>query len=136
MNKKKFRFWLVFTILWLIVIFGHSAMPSEVSRQESLGILAWLTKLLPNLSHSLLRKLGHIAEFSILGIFLTGCFWRAGGFRFYKPLLSGLVVAFLDETLQLFVSGRSGEVRDIWIDLIGIFCGTLFLWIIFKIRKK
>ena len=115
MNKKKFRFWLVFTILWLIVIFGHSAMPSEVSRQESLGILAWLTKLLPNLSHSLLRKLGHIAEFSILGI---------------------LVVAFLDETLQLFVSGRSGEVRDIWIDLIGIFCGTLFLWIIFKIRKK
>ena len=68
MNKKKFRFWLVFTILWLIVIFGHSAMPSNVSSQESLGVLSWLNKLLPNLSHDTLRKLGHLAEFAVLGI--------------------------------------------------------------------
>ena len=136
MNKKKFRFWLILTTLWLIVIFGHSAMPSEISRQESLGVLSWLTKLLPNLSHNTLRKLGHMAEFGILGIFLTGCFWRSGSFRLYKPLLAGLVMAFLDETLQLFVAGRSGEIRDVWIDLAGALCGTLFLWIIFKIRKK
>lgn len=136
MNKKKFRFWLVFTILWLMIIFGHSAMPSSVSRQESLGVLSWLSKILPNLSHDTLRKLGHFGEFAVLGIFLTGCFWRSREFRFYKPLLGALVVAFLDETLQIFIAGRSGQITDIWIDLAGAFCGTLFMWIIFKIRGK
>lgn len=136
MNRKKLRFWLVLTVLWLIVIFGHSAMPSEVSRQESLGVLSWLTKLLPDLSHSTLRKLGHFSEFGILGLLLTGCFRRSGSFRFHQPLLAGLVVAFLDETLQIFVAGRSGQITDVWIDLAGVFCGTLFMWIIFKIRGK
>lgn len=135
MNQKKFRFWLILTVLWLIVIFGHSAMPSQISRQESLGVLSWLQKLLPRLEHGTLRKLGHMAEFGILGIFLTGCYWRYGGFRFHKPLCSALITAFLDETLQIFVSGRSGEVRDIWIDLSGALCGSLFMWVIFKIRK-
>lgn len=136
MNKKKFRFWLILSVIWIAIIFAHSAMPAEVSRQESLGILAWLTRFLPQLSHHTLRKLGHMAEFAVLGIFLTGCFWRYRDFRFRKPMLCCLTVAFLDETLQLFVSGRSGEVRDIWIDLGGALCGTLLMWIIFKIRKK
>lgn len=136
MNKKKFRFWLILSVIWIAIIFAHSAMPSEVSRQESLGILSWLTRFIPKLSHHTLRKLGHMAEFGILGILLTGCFWRYGDFRFRKPMLGCLTVAFLDETLQLFVSGRSGEVRDIWIDLAGALCGTALMWLIFKLRKK
>ena len=136
MNKKKFRFWLILSLLWLVVIFGHSAMPADLSRQESLGIFAWLQDLFPWLTHGLLRKLGHFAEFSILGLFLTGAFWHRGRFQFYKPLGSALFIALCDETLQLFIPGRSGEIWDVWIDFSGALCGSLFLWLIFRLKKK
>ncbi len=136
MNKKKFRIWLILSLLWLAVIFGHSAMPADLSRQESLGIFAWLQSFLPWLTHGLLRKLGHLAEFAILGFFLTGVFWHRGKFRLYQPVAGALLTAFCDETLQLFIPGRSGEIRDVWIDLAGAVCGCLFLWIIFRLKKK
>lgn len=136
MNKKKFRFWLILTLVWLVVIFGHSAMPATVSRQESLGIFGWLQSLFPWLTHSMLRKFGHLAEFAILGIFLTGAFWRHGKFKLYKPLGTALFVALCDETLQLFVPGRSGEIRDVWIDFAGALCGILLMRLIFRCKKK
>ena len=52
-----------------------------------------------------------------------------------RPLpvaVTGLVAAFLDETIQIF-SGRGSDIRDVWIDLIGIAlgmvigCGSLWL---------
>ena len=135
MNRKKYHFWLWMLLLWLIVIFGHSAMPASVSREESLGILAPLQKIFPWLTHTLLRKLGHFSEFAVLGVFLTGAFWRRGKFRFPQPLCSAFVIAFLDETLQLFVPGRSGEIRDVWIDLSGALCGIVLAWICFRLRK-
>lgn len=136
MKKKKFYLWLVPTILWLIVVFGHSAMPASVSGKESLGLFAWLGELFPWLTHDLLRKLGHFGEFAILGFFFTGSFWNWKHFRLTKPLGSALFAALCDETLQLFIPGRSGEVRDIWIDFAGALCGSLFLWAILKLRKK
>ena len=39
----------------------------------------------------------------------------------------GLFVAFIDETIQLFVVGRSGEIRDMWIDFAGVALATLIM---------
>lgn len=136
MNRKKFRIWLIFLLVWLAVIFGHSAMPAEVSRKESLGIFAWLQLCFPWLTHTLLRKLGHMTEFAILGVLLTGCFFRAGKRRLYLPLASAMLVALCDETLQLFIPGRSGEIRDVWIDLGGALLGVLLTRLLLRRKTK
>lgn len=39
------------------------------------------------------------------------------------PLFVGLLVAVLDETVQLYVPGRSSSVRDVLIDFGGVLCG-------------
>jgi VanZ family protein len=55
--------------------------------------------------------------------------------RFLNPLFSGLFVCFIDETIQLFVEGRSGEIRDMWIDFAGVALGTLIVLAIINNKK-
>lgn len=136
MKKRRFRVWLLLTCAWLIVIFGHSSMPAATSNAESLGFLAVLQRTFPWLTNHLLRKMGHFTEFAILGVFVTGTFRNAKNFTLYKPLGLCLFTAVCDETLQLFIAGRSGNVRDVWIDFAGAVCGTLLTWLICKLRKR
>ena len=93
-------------------------------------------ELLPWLTHDLLRKIAHFGEFGILGFFLTGMYWNRGNFKLLQPVRAGFFAAFCDETLQLFIPGRSGEVKDVWIDFSGALCGCLFLWLLLKLTKK
>ena len=44
-----------------------------------------------------------------------------------------ITYAFFDELHQMFINNRSGEVRDIFIDMIGSISGILLFY---KIRKK
>lgn len=135
MKKRKFRIWLLLSLLWLALIFLHSAMPAEASNAESRGFLAVLQTVFPWLTHHLLRKIGHFAEFSVLGVLLTGTFHNAKNFTLFKPLGLCLLTAVCDETLQLFIAGRSGNLKDVWIDFAGAVCGTLLTWLIYKLRK-
>ena len=136
MKKKNFKVWLILTIVWTVLIFGHSAMPASVSDQESLGILGFLQNIFPNLTNHVLRKIGHFTEFAVSGLFFTGTFWYHGRFRLSKPLLAAFLTGFADETLQLFIPGRSGQITDVWLDFSGAVVGVLLMWIIFCIRKK
>ena len=82
------------------------------------------------------RKNAHFAEYFLLGIELY-CILRA---RFGKKtwafsLNAALIVAFLDETIQIF-SKRAPEVVDIWIDLSGAFCGIVVCMAVRGIRNK
>ena len=40
-----------------------------------------------------------------------------------KGDLSGMATALLDETIQLYVPGRTSSVRDVWIDFGGVIAG-------------
>ena len=62
----------------------------------------------------LLEKMAHFTEFFFLGLF-----WYLVYIRYFKGiklmgvvLIHGLLTAMFDETVQLFVDGRSGEVLD------------------------
>ena len=118
------------SILWLCVIFGHSLMPAEVSSSESLGVLAWLIKIFPWLTHHLLRKLAHFSAFALLGGLFTAAM-RPEKLPL-QPVMCALCAAFIDETIQLFVEGRSGQVSDMWIDLSGAVCGALIACLLLK----
>ena len=72
----------------------------------------------------------------ILGFFLTGMYWNRGNFKLLQPVRAAFFAAFCDETLQLFIPGRSGEVKDVWIDFAGALCGCLFLWLLLKWRSR
>ena len=79
------------------------------------------------LSEHTVRKLAHIAEFALLGFFLTCCLrvYTKRLFAFCAwPLLFGLFIAVCDEFLQRFVPGRSGSIKDIFIDFTGVCGGT------------
>lgn len=134
--KKKSIHWLIPSLLWLALIFAHSAMPAELSHGESTGLLALVQRILPWLSHHALRKLAHFGEFAVLGLLVTGFFRQIRGFRLIRPLGACLVSALTDETIQLFVVGRSGQIGDVWLDFSGAVFGAVLMWLIFRICRK
>lgn len=88
--------------------------------------------------HVFIRKCAHFTEYLILGVFSTLTLlqteWKrkcAVGIGFCAG------VAMLDETLQLFVSGRTGKVLDVLIDSVGAMVGIAFvLWFARKLTTK
>ena len=135
MTRKK-KIFLILTVVWLCFIFGHSMMPASTSHKESSALLQWLQQFLPFLSHKLLRKLAHFSIFAVLGALLYGLFRQYERFHLLKPIGAALCGAFTDETIQLFVPGRSGQVSDIWIDLSGAACMIFIVHLAAKITKQ
>lgn len=165
-KRKKREPWLwagrvLFTlgvIATVVFIFSNSAQAAEVSGAASGRVLAWLQSLLtrigfPGLAQRLtdhiLRKLAHFAEYTLLGFWLMLCL-RVYTRRFVRhiswPVLFGLLVALIDETIQLFSEGRSSQLTDVWLDfsgvMAGLLCGLLLLclcrmiYILVKYRDK
>ena len=73
------------------------------------------------------RKTAHFSLYAILGLlsFLTVISYRNLKFGLRTALSAAicLLYAVSDEVHQLFVPGRSGEIRDVCID----FCGSLLM---------
>ena len=136
MKKRRFRIWLVLSCAWLAVIFWHSSMPAAVSNSESLGVLSVLQTVFPWLTNHLVRKMAHFSAFALLGVLWTGTFRSAKNFTLFKPLGLCLLAAVTDETIQLFVTGRSGQLSDVWLDFSGVLFGTVLFWLICKLRKR
>ena len=136
MKNPKFRFWLVLSILWIAVIYIFSACSGEVSSVQSKSVWTVLITIWEDLSHDTVRTLGHCIEYFILGWFALGMFFNSASFKVSKPLLFCLLVALVDETLQLYVDGRASEVLDIWLDFGGAFVGVMIFWGIFALKKS
>lgn len=76
--------------------------------------------------HFLLRKCAHFTEYFILGA-LVLLSQRNTGIRYkvFTGIVIGMLVASVDETIQLFVSGRSGQISDVLLDTAGAAVGSL-----------
>lgn len=118
-----------------ILIWGNSMRTATQSAQQSGSLLAvlapWLTSvgIQPEGFHNILRKLAHFSEYGLLGLLWTAELWLGPRGRKVQGSVERLglcmLTAFLDETIQLFVPGRSGEIRDVWIDSAGALTGIL-----------
>lgn len=126
----------------IIFIFHNSLQPGVVSEVRSEETTGFLRKILGFLLSKFLeddhyvRKLAHVFEFAIFGI-VTMINIKAYNvlikIRYFLGLMLGLLIASIDETIQLFVPGRSGMVTDVIIDfsgfMLGFFiCLMLLLW--------
>lgn len=129
--KRKYPFVGAALLAWTIFIFCRSLKPAESSDLESQWVLELLRKLFPfELSMHVIRKLAHFTEFAVLGGLAELLFGRRrrtmlAGLMF--SLLTGVVIALCDETIQLFVPGRTGQVPDVWLDIAGAFAGAALI---------
>ncbi len=128
---------------WMAVIFYLSHQPGSASSNLSSGIVAGLLdfveQIAPNVDvdvesfHTFIRKNAHFIAYFVLSL-LSLTAWKSSGFRGVKHLLLGLgtsiLFAITDEIHQLFIDGRSGEVKDVLIDSAGASLGVL-LYLVF-----
>lgn len=138
MKNKKIIF-AIMTLLWVAVIFSFSLQPGEVSGDISGSflrkVLEWFApgvfeklETMPqeqlDMWHMILRKCAHFTEFAVLGVLSSLTLLQTQvSRRVLMAMAFCLVVASMDETLQLFVDGRAGRVVDVMIDGAGALCG-------------
>lgn len=135
--KKVFK--LMLLILWMILIFCFSNQKADDSSKLSDGVIVKIASvftkgdLTKNKKDELIdkytfiiRKTAHFSIYLILGI-LSINFLSSFDIRHIIAFSSLIcfIYACTDEFHQLFVIGRSCEVRDILIDTLGSFIGIL-----------
>ena len=117
----------VLIILTVLTIWIHSAMPASVSSNESSFVMNLIRPVLElfvgrgNVTEHLVRKLAHFSEYFVLSVVLS---FRKNK-KFLNGLLTAFVIAFLDETIQIFSDGRSAQLTDVWLDMSGVLTANL-----------
>lgn len=115
-------------VIWVCFIWGNSLQPAVASSARSGSITAVLAQWVPWLTEHIVRKTAHYTEYAVLGLLLAWVLYavlREPRRHLPAVALAGLLVPLLDETIQLFVPGRSGEMRDVWLDCAGVATGLL-----------
>lgn len=144
--SKKLLIYILLSILCMITIFTFSSKNTNESNGTSKGLIKYFVHtyekvfdkdideevIITKLNYPI-RKLAHYSIYLLLGIFIYNIFLLTG--VKHKVLLSVLVCmiyAITDETHQLFVSGRTGQVLDVFIDTIGSLTSILLIKFIKK----
>ena len=128
--------WILYIVLCLIVFFiwDNSLQNGGTSDGFSLIFAEWLAPIADKLGfygniwalNRIIRKLAHLTEFTILGGVLYVVLRRYIEYgTVVKTIGVGIVIACLDEFIQLFSPGRNSQVFDVLIDTIGIIIGIL-----------
>ena len=127
--KRRRVFWAL-TVLWVLFIWFQSVLSAVLSAAESGRLLALISQFLPWVTEHMLRKAAHFTEYAVLGALLLGATLGGKSRGAAFPPLFGLLTAMLDETIQIFSAGRSGQITDVWIDFAGFLVGYLFFRLI------
>lgn len=136
----------VVTFFYVFFIFSNSMKTGDLSSADS-GIVRKAVQAIFNsvglssiwMTEHVIRKLGHFIEYAILGILLHQ---SIQAYEFHQErkwsllAISGVMVPLLDETIQLFIKGRSGQVSDVWLDISGILFGILATLFLYKLQKR
>lgn len=141
MRKKIF---LTLAILWMGIIFYMSNQPANISTVQSDGVINILSGvpvlggvmdvLISNGTASfIIRKSAHMLSYGLLSVLLYMSIYDN-----YKSINKTSIISFIitflyacsDEFHQTFVTGRSGEFRDVLVDSTG---AIIFLFIVILI---
>ena len=141
--KKIFKYTLV--IAWMIVIYWFSSDTADISNNKSglvIQILSFVgidvNSIFGEFAMLVVRKLGHLSEYFILCLLLINSL--KGDMKLKSNYMLSLCISFLyacsDEFHQLFVPGRSGQIKDVLIDTLGALLAVIVVNLIFKVRNK
>ena len=146
----------VLLVLWMGFIFSMSCENAEKSSNTSGQTIRVVLSAVPEFEKQpeevkviiieklqfIVRKSAHFIGYMILGILASGLILQYENINKKYPLafLICVIYAISDEIHQLFVPGRSGQVRDVLIDsagsLLGIILVMAFVKILIKFNKK
>ena len=139
--------WILYILLGLIVFFiwdnsmqnGGSSDGFSLLFAETFASIANELGFHGNIwiLNRIVRKLAHLTEFTILGGVLYAILRRYITYgTVIKTIGLGMLIACLDEFIQLFSPGRSSQFSDILIDTVGIVIGILVVKLVYYIRYK
>lgn len=137
----------VLTVSLMGFIFFESSLPAESSAQQSSFIANLLGDLATPEGIFWIRKAAHFTEYAVLGLLLGLLFERLALRRIESPprrvlirkmlaFFTGAVYGVSDEIHQIFVFGRSCELRDIGIDAAGVLFGVLIASLILFLQER
>lgn len=147
--ERRQMVWLILLILYIGVIYSRSMKPAVQSSQESGAVLEAAIELLNHaglqsswLTEHIVRKTAHFVEYAGMGVLLLGnlASLKAKSEKWLAGMLAVLAVPLVDETIQLFSTGRAAMVQDVWLDISGAVFGLAIagigavLWR--RIRRK
>lgn len=144
---------LLLVLSLMVMIFLFSSQPADESDKSSGLFVTMIQRLVfPHFSgydpakqaqieHGIsfvVRKTAHFTEYTLLGLALK---LHVSALEMQRPVIAprilpiliGVLYAASDEFHQIFVPGRSGELKDVLLDSLGVFLGVLLvsIW-----RKK
>lgn len=141
----------VLIVIWMIFIFSMSSQNSQESSNTSGSTIKLVLSTIPKFSEQtqevqdniveelqfIVRKTAHFTAYMILGILSILIFlqYEKINKKFQFAFLLCVAYAISDEVHQLFVPGRSGEIRDVMIDSAGSFIGILIVLSFIKLSK-
>ena len=146
-RKRQILVFAILSVLAVVFIFKNSLPSIEESRAQSGVLVELLRSILDPMGrwpeavfHRFVRKMAHLAEFTLLGVCLGGLtdglkrdFWR--GMHLFFALFSILTVAVSDEFIQSF-TGRGSMVRDVVLDFFGGLLGLLGISVCLAVGRR
>ena len=138
----------ILVLLWMILIFLFSHQPAAESAKLSSGItekiLMVINKIVPKLSidqgsfSHFIRKAAHFGVYFVLGFLVVNALIISNRPKntlsrldiFLIGLFVSVLYAISDEVHQLFIPGRSGELRDVLLDSLGSVTGIVCMLIL------
>ena len=87
----------------------------------------------------IVRKIAHYTIYIVVGILLMGLFYTYKLSDLKRGLFSliiGILYASSDEIHQTFVDGRSGQVKDVLLDTLGVITGIFITMLVIEIAKR
>ncbi len=148
--KKTISF--IVLILWMIVIFSFSSADANKSTGTSDKVITTMIEIKDKITNNetpnnekeiivknssfYIRKLAHITEYLILGFLMFNLLKQYSVTNIYYAIGLSILYSCTDEFHQLFISGRSGSIRDVLIDSIGILIGTYLYKLLFIKNKE
>lgn len=128
------------SVVWMGIIFYLSHQPASESAETSRGLVDFALNIVPVptdyeiIIHTIIRKLAHFIAYTILGILIY--FAYRGKQAVLFTLIVCLLFAISDEIHQLFIPGRSGEIRDVLIDVSGAVFGLIIVKLFIKLISR
>jgi VanZ family protein len=118
------------------------ASPNSASLLEKLlhrlapGVLTGLSAEQLDLLNYLFRKLGHMCEYGMLTVLAVRAFQRdQSGWRPRSGLAAvglSLLYAASDEWHQRFVADRTGTIKDVAVDAVGVALAVVLCWLWYR----
>lgn len=138
---------IVLLVVWMIVVFGLSNQNGEQSGGLSRKVANFFARgdtVQAERLEPIIRKVAHMTEYATGGMIFYGILLTYPKSSRRKKVILSLAFVILyastDEIHQLFISERSGSVKDVFIDtfggVLGIFAMFIIETAIFTIDKR